>query len=123
MDTKRPIEERIKPDKVHFIRSADAMLEEDGVVSTEVEIYNYIKKNSDEGYITSGRMVRDYLQLGRTTVLEKLRTLFVKGLVVRGYAVAKSGASKTIITFYVTKEKEDLLNQNKTSIKPKKRKQ
>ena len=120
MQNKRPIEERVKPQDVKFIINANENYEDGVVISSEIDVYNMIEKNSNEGFLTSARMLRDKLGVGHTTIAEKLRELLKKQLIIREFAVAKTGSSKTILPFYVTIDHTELL-KNKTSIKAKKR--
>ncbi len=105
----RPKGDHIKPEDVNFIEGAEIQQVEGEQPSSLSLIHNYVLLRSKKGELTSARMLRIETGLGYTSVRYRLNELVNKKLILRKYAVARSGMSKTILPFYVGVEYADLL--------------
>jgi len=109
----RPIEEHCRPEDVNFIEGAEELYQQGLQPSAESIVYEIIEKRCKKNELTSAKMLRDITGLGRTSIRYRLNGLITKRVIIRKFAVARTGNTKTILPFYVVKERKDLFKSSK----------
>lgn len=118
----RPKGERITPEDVNWIDGADEQDQEFSQVNSQTMVYRIIEANCKKGFLTSARMIKEITKLGRTSVRMNLSGMLEQGLIFRKFGIARSGASTTILPFYVTDKHQKLLLDIKDTLKKTKKK-